>query len=497
MSGKSDFVISGGELTEYSGPGGDVVIPAGVTGIGRLAFYKHSNLRSVTVPAGVTRIGDAAFLGCRNLRGVTLPETLTDIGEDAFADCPRLTRVTVPESVTRIGDRAFRGCGGLADAEGFVIIRGILFDYCGPGRDAEIPAGVTYIADEAFCRSPNLEGVTIPESVTEIGENVFTDCPWLKRVTIPESVTRIGRGAFRGCAGLADAEGLVIVRGILYGYFGPGGNVEIPRSVTAVGDVAFCRCRRLTGVTIPEGVTRIGYAAFEGCANLTGVTVPEGVTGIEGKTFRDCTRLERVVLPEGLTRIGVNAFRGCRALRSLRLPDSLEEIGRDALRDCGCELWIRHWIPSLGEALNEHNGVRLHTEDPIGDIPASFRSLAVLGFAAEERIDADSPRARSYLRWLREHAGAMLSGSRADDGEGPIPGAFGHPELLKALCLYGLIPPELFDACLDMAERSGDVLLKALVLESLRRIGPERIEQAREARRRATLERDAEAGADR
>ena len=38
MSNANDFVIEQGVLTKYTGPGGDVVIPDGVTEIGYQAF---------------------------------------------------------------------------------------------------------------------------------------------------------------------------------------------------------------------------------------------------------------------------------------------------------------------------------------------------------------------------------------------------------------------------------------------------------------------------
>lgn len=38
MENKQDFVIKEGVLKEYTGPGGDVTIPEGVTKIGNWAF---------------------------------------------------------------------------------------------------------------------------------------------------------------------------------------------------------------------------------------------------------------------------------------------------------------------------------------------------------------------------------------------------------------------------------------------------------------------------
>ena len=46
-----NFVIEDGVLKNYTGPGGDIVIPAGVTEIGELAFEGGSNL-TLRTPAG-------------------------------------------------------------------------------------------------------------------------------------------------------------------------------------------------------------------------------------------------------------------------------------------------------------------------------------------------------------------------------------------------------------------------------------------------------------
>ena len=72
MSGNSDFVIEGGVLKKYTGPGGDVVIPE-----------------------DVVEIGYQAFFGCKGLTGVTIPERVKSIGAFAFSICKRLTSVEI------------------------------------------------------------------------------------------------------------------------------------------------------------------------------------------------------------------------------------------------------------------------------------------------------------------------------------------------------------------------------------------------------------------
>lgn len=78
-----DFVIENGVLKKYNGPGGDVVIPEGVTEIGERAFFGCRGLTRVTIPAGVIMIGDYAFYDCMGLTRVTISEGVTEIGDSA------------------------------------------------------------------------------------------------------------------------------------------------------------------------------------------------------------------------------------------------------------------------------------------------------------------------------------------------------------------------------------------------------------------------------
>ena len=84
MSSRADFVIQDGKLKKYTGRGGDVVIPDGVTSISREAFSGCSSLTSITIPESVTSIDYGAFSDCRSLTSVTIPEGVTSIGGCAF-----------------------------------------------------------------------------------------------------------------------------------------------------------------------------------------------------------------------------------------------------------------------------------------------------------------------------------------------------------------------------------------------------------------------------
>ena len=108
-----DFEIFNGVLEEYKGRSSGVVIPDGVTSIGRWAFSDCSVLIRVTIPGSVTSIGDWAFDGCTGLKNIIIPDSVTSIGDHAFSGCFGLTSVTIGNSVTSIGDCAFFYCRNL------------------------------------------------------------------------------------------------------------------------------------------------------------------------------------------------------------------------------------------------------------------------------------------------------------------------------------------------------------------------------------------------
>lgn len=102
---------------------------------------------------------------------------------------------------------------------------------------------------------------------------------------IPNSVTSIGEGAFSGCSSLNEilveegSKNFVSDSGVLYNYDktiliqcpGAKTSCEIPNSVKEIGYAAFYGCSSLTSVAIPNSVKEIGYVAFSSCSSLTNV----------------------------------------------------------------------------------------------------------------------------------------------------------------------------------------------------------------------------------
>jgi hypothetical protein len=95
MSNISDFIIENGVLKKYVGPGGDVLIPEGVTSICEGAFARCASLTSIVLPDGITEIGYQAFFGCRRLTSVTVPKSMKQIASYAFYHCSNLKSLKI------------------------------------------------------------------------------------------------------------------------------------------------------------------------------------------------------------------------------------------------------------------------------------------------------------------------------------------------------------------------------------------------------------------
>ena len=89
--------------------------------------------------------------------------------------------------------------------------------------------------------------------------------------------------------------------------------IQIPNSVTMIGEAAFADAENLTDITLPLGLTAVSRYMLAGTA-VTTVALPERVTTIGKGAFEDCSRLATIYLPASLREIGDRAFGYCSTL---------------------------------------------------------------------------------------------------------------------------------------------------------------------------------------
>lgn len=258
---EEDFLIQDGVLLAYQGVGGDVVIPEGVTSIGKYAFHGCKEITSIQIPEGVTSIGAYAFRNCSGLTRIVMPNSLRTIGNYAFYNCDALSgTLVISDGVTTIGSYTFNDCDGIT------------------GLD--LGSGVKSIGERAFEYCDALTGdLILPDSLTSLGTYAFHACYKLNgMLKLSEKLTTIPVECFWGCPF--------------------SGEVVIPDSVTTIESYAFETVNGVKSFVLGTGVTSISSSAFSGCsAVVTMMFMGTKVPTISGNIFSSMSKLEKVYVP--------------------------------------------------------------------------------------------------------------------------------------------------------------------------------------------------------
>ena len=222
--------------------------------------------------------------------------------------------IMLPDSVTykmetfpvsAIGYKAFSECDGL--------------------KTISIPPTIKEVSTQAFWRSTNMEGVYISDlkawceilfygsNPLEYAHNLYLNGKLLTEIIVPDGITAIRNYAFHS---------------------GNFSRIELPESVTEIGNSAFTKCLEMTEIVMSPNIINIGRFAFDSCKSLKTITIPDQVELLERMTFYHCENLTDVTLPKGLRTIEAQTFSDCYSLENINYPDSLETIGTSAFYAC-------------------------------------------------------------------------------------------------------------------------------------------------------------------
>ena len=135
---------------------------------------------------------------------------------------------------------------------------------------------ITMIDANAFAFSM-CENVIIPETVTLIGNTAFSDAN-IGTMILPGSVTRISAFAFQGVSGVNGVapviklnEGLAVIEQSAFNGAGIAGEIEIPSTVTEIGEYCFAYTGITTVICKPTTPPALGIDAFS--SDTAGFTI--------------------------------------------------------------------------------------------------------------------------------------------------------------------------------------------------------------------------------
>ena len=276
----------------------NVIIPESVNSIGYYAFNYCRSLKNVTISEGVTYIEHYAFEYC-NALDITLPASLEQVYDGAFNYCKTVRlKSTDPESLGN-SVRSYQPFNGVQD----IVVPDAAYNAYMASSTWSNYKSLLCMASEAidyqhtdsnnvtwtyrYVTATNSVKVTFAEGYDKelvfpaalpygngslpikdikpfLGHNQNLEFVDLSETQISEIPCGMAVGFFAGCSALRE--------------------VILPSTLKVIDYAAFQSCHNLIKADIPNGVTTIGSQAFSGCNKLD-VEIPASVTSIGDGAF--------------------------------------------------------------------------------------------------------------------------------------------------------------------------------------------------------------------
>lgn len=292
--------------------------------------------------------------------------------------------------------------------------------------------------------------VVIPDEidgkpVTLIAKEAFQENNTLKSVEVPCSVTFIGNFAFASCALLERVVIHARVQALNLNTFWSCPvlqDVQLPDSLQKLGDGTFRDCVGLRTLEIPLSVTEIGDSVFRDCKALYSIIIPSGVTSIQRNAFRDCPALVNVVIPDTLSYLGPRVFQGCSALESITISGSNISQPLSAFKNQAPMIHLVADYAIQEQLLSPAEAKKLFTAEQAHD-----RIFAARIIASDLRQAASFYAKRALVKTLAE--GGCTS------------------ELRTLAGLDGMFDEALLQECIEIAQEAGKTETSAMLLDML------------------------------
>ena len=157
-------------------------------------------------------------------------------------------------------------------------------------------------------------------------------------IELPETITSIGQLAFADSTNLAKLNMLGPVTSIANTVFKGCTTLSfkeypLPDTIKTLGGLCFsgCTALELKDNKLPDSLEALSESCFQNCSKLKLDTIPENITVIPKSCFEGCTALSFNAFPSTLKRIEERGFMSCSNIEINELPDSIEYMGTYAL----------------------------------------------------------------------------------------------------------------------------------------------------------------------
>ena len=331
----------------------EVVVEAPVTSINASAFEGCTSLTSIVMPDTVTKIYAYAFKDCVSLKEIVIPDGVTRIYAGIFAGC-NLEKLTTPfvgggpdntssdktdqlgymfgtteyENTYSVKSKAdkkvyyyipyslksvtvtqklykynFLNCKGIeeifiADSISATSIPACFAQGCENLKQASISDKINTIGMYAFAECSSLKSVVMPASLKSVMAYSFRNCTSLENVEFPVSDFSVEYASFDNAKFINDStdEFIIVGDGVLIGYIGNGGAVEVPYGVKRLGG-AFYNNTDITEIKLPDSLLYLSEACFYGCTSIEVLVIPDSVQSIEAGALNGLCNLRNLTIP--------------------------------------------------------------------------------------------------------------------------------------------------------------------------------------------------------
>ena len=246
---------------------------------------------------GLARLGSDAFAKTA-LTNVVLPDSLSVIGQHVFDHC-QLTSISMPSCV-KLDTNCIR-----------------IFENNGKDMVVTIRFVNDTVLDDYLLYNSGAKQVVLENGIEKIGNYTFAKNEFTE-IDLPETLTDIGDYAFYLCENL--------------------NNVYIPKNTVNIGTYAFAKTFAMTDIYMPDSLENIGeYALWkvedEDVHELLTVTIYNNCSSIGDSLFEN-QHMQYVVIDNSVKTIGNSVFASCPNLRSVIVGNSVKTIGNKNFAEC-------------------------------------------------------------------------------------------------------------------------------------------------------------------